>query len=56
MDCRDPDDMLPHTNGLSNITGVISKLIRVKVKDSLGTINDSIFARGELSYAILLGR
>lgn len=47
--------MLPHTNGLSNIAGVISKLILVKVKNSLGIINDSIFPRGELSYVICWG-
>ena len=40
---------------LSNITGVISKLIGLKFKNPLGTMNYSIFSRNELSYAILLG-
>ena len=35
--------------GLSNMTGVISKLIKEKIKNLLGTINDLIFPRAELS-------
>ena len=39
--------------GLSNIAGVISKLIWVKFKNSLETINNQIL---ELSYVILSGK
>ena len=32
------------------MTGLISKLIGVKVKKSLGTINDSVFPPDDLNY------
>ena len=50
-----PWDAIAH-QGLSNITGLISKLIEVKFKNSLGTVKDLIFSLGELSYIILSRR
>ena len=41
--------------GLSNVTGVISKLIGEKFKNSLGTINDSVFSSGWIKLCNIVG-
>ena len=48
--------LLPDISFDSNITGVISKLIAVKVKNSLVTISDSAYPWSELNFVILKER
>ena len=41
---RESEETTATHQGLSNITGLISKLSEVKVKNSLGTMKDNIFS------------